>query len=161
MPTALAFACLSIQIKSYSWGQNFTYTRQHRVKIIQLPFKLFNPYCKWHFVLSVEEPLVILVLSKIVLSKIVKQGLTSTSTIRGVAPVPQSGRRPTLLPLAERKLVSMIRDNPKTIKTQACHKLEAAGTLQSREIYLAVDWEAATRKKERSPCFKTDTSKQD
>ncbi|KAJ8005904.1 hypothetical protein DPEC_G00122740 [Dallia pectoralis] len=46
----------------------------------------------------------------------------------GVATLPRSGRRPKLSPSAEMKLVRMVRNNPGTTKTQACHELEAAGT---------------------------------
>ena len=42
--------------------------------------------------------------------------------------LPRSGKPPKLSPVAERKLIWMVRNNPKTTKKQICRKMLEAGT---------------------------------
>lgn len=56
--------------------------------------------------------------------------------------MPWFGGRPKLSPLAERKLVQMVRNNQESIKALASHKLKAAGTLTNSEVSLALPWTA-------------------
>lgn len=72
----------------------------------------------------------------------------------------ESGRRPKLSPLDERKLVGVFKNNPGNIKALGAHELKVAGHQdhcpQWSEFHI-IDWEGMNQ--DRSLCYKTDTFK--